>query len=101
MGFEISEATREKLSQVCQKYYVKKLSMFGSTLRGDARAESDLDILVEFIPGKIPGFFTFVDLKDDLSAIFDREVDLRTPQDLSNYFRENVVKEAQELYAVN
>lgn len=96
----IFNVDEEKLSQVCRKYYVRKLSVFGSTVHGEARDDSDLDILVEFIPGHVPGFFTFIDLQDELSAIFGRPVDLRTPQDLSKYFRDNVVKEAQQLYAV-
>ena len=89
-----------EIEKICKKYFIQKLSLFGSVLHGDARTDSDLDILVEFIPGKVPGFFTFVDLKDELSAIFGRHVDLRTPQDLSEYFRNTVVKEAQQIYAV-
>ena len=101
MQFEITEATRERVEEICRKYHVCKLSIFGSTLHGTPRPESDLDVLVEFVPGRVPGFFTFVDLKDELSVIFNRQVDLRTPQDLSEYFRDNVVKEAQQLYATH
>lgn len=100
MLFEISKTTREKLAAVCQKYYVRKLSIFGSILRGEARDDSDLDILVEFIPGHVPGF-AFARLQDELSAILGRQVDLRTAFDLSRYFREEVIKEAQPLYAAN
>ncbi|MGA2623576.1 MAG: nucleotidyltransferase family protein [Bacteroidota bacterium] len=98
MTFEISESGRQQLSQICRKYYVRKLSIFGSTLRGEERDDSDLDILVEFISGHVPGF-AFVDLQEELSAILGRTVDLRTPDDLSRYFRETVVKEAQPIYA--
>jgi predicted nucleotidyltransferase len=101
MPFEISDTTRVKLEEICRRYHVRKLSIFGSALHGDARPESDLDILVEFIPGHVPGFFTFVDLRDELSTTFDRQVDLRTSEDLSKYFRDNVVKEAQAVYASN
>ena len=100
MAFEISEIAREELSEVCQKYYVRKLSVFGSALRGEDREDSDLDILVEFVPGHVPGF-AFVDIQEELSAILGRQVDLRTPFDLSRYFREDVLKEAQSLYAAN
>ena len=96
--FEISENAREKLSQVCRKFYVRKLSVYGSVLHGEARPDSDLDILVEFIPGHVPGF-AFVDLQDELSSILGRTVDLRTPNDLSKYFCDTVVKEAQPIYA--
>lgn len=101
MSLEITESTRQKLDQVCRQYHVRRLSIFGSTLHGEARPDSDLDVLVEFEPGHTPGLFTFVDLKDDLSAILDRQVDLRTAQDLSRYFRDSVVKEAQPIYAAH
>lgn len=101
MPFELTETTRRKLTEVCTKFFVRKLSIFGSSLHGDARPDSDLDVLVEFMPGHVPGFFTFVDLQDEISAIFDRQVDLRTPEDLSKYFRDSVVKEARQIYAAN
>lgn len=100
MTFEISDTTRQKLSQICQKYYVRRLSIFGSTIRGEAHDDSDLDILVEFVPGHAPGF-AFARLERELSTIFGRQVDLRTPYDLSQYFREEVLKEAQPLYGAN
>src|SRR3989304_1452436 len=100
MAFEISGSTRERVSKVCQKYHVRRLSVFGSTLRGEARDDSDLDILVEFVPGHVPGF-AFARLERELSEIFGCQVDLRTPYDLSQYFREEVLKEAQPLYAAN
>ena len=101
MPFELTETNRRKLTEVCTRFYVRRLSIFGSTLHGEARPDSDLDVLVEFIPRHVPGFFTFVDLQDEISAIFDRQVDLRTPEDLSKYFRDSVVKEARQIYAVN
>ena len=100
MSFELSDETRERLEQVCRKYHVRKLSIFGSTVHGDARPESDLDVLVEFVPGHVLGF-AFARLERELSAIFERRVDLRTPNDLSQYFRDNVVREAQPLYVTN
>lgn len=99
MPFQISDTTRQKLDEVCQKYYVRKLSIFGSTVHGEARPDSDLDILVEFIPGHVMGLFTFAQMERELSTILGRTVDLRTPEDLSRYFRDKVVKEAQPLYA--
>ncbi|MBI4535855.1 MAG: nucleotidyltransferase family protein [Ignavibacteriae bacterium] len=97
MSFEISETTRQRLEEICRKYHVRKLSIFGSTLHGDARPDSDLDVLVEFIPGHVPGF-GFVDLQDELSTVLGRTVDLRTPEELSKYFRESVVREARQVY---
>ena len=98
MPIEITENKQEELTKLCEKFYVSKLSVFGSTLRGEAREDSDLDILVEFIPGHVPGF-AFIDLQDKLTVIFGRKVDLRTTSELSKYFRDTVVKEAQPIYA--
>ncbi len=98
MNMKLDPISLEKLSDICRRYYVQRLSLFGSRLHEDARADSDLDILVEFLPGHVPGF-AFVDLQEELSAIFGRQVDLRTPEELSKYFRETVVKEAQPIYA--
>ncbi|TLY30813.1 MAG: nucleotidyltransferase family protein [Ignavibacteria bacterium] len=100
MPYKLSEGTRQKLSHVCEKYYVRRLSIFGSTLRGEAKADSDPDILVEFIPGHVPGF-GFARLQEELSAILRRRLDLRTPFDLSRYFREDVLKEARPIYSIN
>lgn len=97
MTFEISDTTRQQLEQVCRKYHVRKLSIFGSTLHGNARPDSDLDVLVEFEPGKAPGF-AFASLQRVLSGLLGGNVDLRTPNDLSRYFRDTVVKEAKAIY---
>jgi predicted nucleotidyltransferase len=99
MLFHISDTTRRELEQVCRKYHVQKLSIFGSTLHGDARPDSDLDVLVELTPGQPMGLFTFSRLERELTKILGRNVDLRTAEDLSRYFRDRVVKEAQPLYA--
>ncbi|MBI4535858.1 MAG: nucleotidyltransferase domain-containing protein [Ignavibacteriae bacterium] len=100
MSFEISETTQQKLDLICRKYHVRKLSIFGSTLHGEARPDSDLDVLVEFIPGHVPELFRFAGLqREESSVVLSRNVDLRTAEDLSQYFRDNVVKEAQLIYA--
>jgi uncharacterized protein len=85
------------LANLCQRYHVRKLALFGSILRDDFNADSDLDILVEFEHGYTPGF-GFIDLQDELSQLFKRQVDLNTPQCLSRYFRDRVLAEAQTLY---
>ncbi len=90
----------DKLHAICERYGVKNLSIFGSLINGTSTDESDLDILVEFLPERTPGF-AFVDLEDELSALFHRKVDLHTASSLSQYFRENVVREAQMLYGYN
>jgi uncharacterized protein len=85
------------LANLCQRYHVRKLALFGSILRDDFNTDSDLDVLVEFEPGYTPGF-GFIDLQDELSKLFKRQVDLNTPQCLSRYFRDRVLAEAQTLY---
>jgi predicted nucleotidyltransferase len=90
--------TQGRLAEFCRKHHIKKLSLFGSVLRDDFRPESDIDILVEFEPGHVPGF-GIVDMEKELSQLVGRKVDLRTPKDLSRYFREQVVREAKVYYA--
>lgn len=87
----------EEIKQFCQRYSIQKLSLFGSVLRDDFTRESDVDILVEFQPGKTPGL-AIVTIEDELSNIINRKVDLRTLADLSCYFRSEVLKEAIIIY---
>lgn len=90
----------EKIAELCQQYHICWLALFGSVLRNDSHADSDIDILVEFEPGHTPGF-AFIDIQDKLSELFDRAVDLNTPQDLSHYFRAHVLAEAEVYYDRN
>lgn len=83
------------LAAFCQRHHIKSLALFGSILRDDFRPDSDIDVLVEFQPGNTPDLFTIADMEDELSPLLDnRKVDLRTPQDLSRFFRDRVVREA-------
>jgi uncharacterized protein len=87
------------LASLCQRHHIRRLALFGSVLRpDDFRPDSDLDVLVEFEPGHVPGF-AFVALQDELSALLGRRVDLHTPASLSPQFRDAVVREAEVLYA--
>ncbi|MEW6658561.1 MAG: nucleotidyltransferase family protein [Thermodesulfobacteriota bacterium] len=90
----------EKIAEFCRRYHIKKLAVFGSVLRPDFRADSDIDVLVEFDPDHIPGL-SFFTMEDELSAILGRKVDLNTPQCLSRYFRDKVLQEAVVQYAEN
>ncbi|MBE7439799.1 MAG: nucleotidyltransferase family protein [Spirochaetales bacterium] len=87
----------QALSEFCQQNHISRLAIFGSVARGDDTPESDLDVLVEFEPGKTPGF-AFFGLSDDLEKIFHREVDLNTPGFLSMHFRAEVLEQARTLY---
>lgn len=92
------KASPEKLAKFCRKHHITKLAFFGSVLREDFRPDSDIDVLVEFEPGHVPGF-GIVTMEDELSKMVGRKVDLRTPQDISRYFRDQVVREARVEYA--
>ncbi|MDO8635980.1 MAG: nucleotidyltransferase family protein [Dehalococcoidia bacterium] len=86
-----------QLTAFCRKHYIKKLSLFGSVLREDFRPDSDVDVLVEFEEGHVPGF-GIVGIENELGRLVGRKVDLRTPNGLSRYFREEVIREAKVCY---
>ena len=87
----------DRIAQFCQKNHIRKLSLFGSVLRDDFTYNSDVDVLVEFEPGNTPGF-EFVTMQEELSGMLGRKVDLNTAGFLSDYFREEIMREAQSLY---
>jgi predicted nucleotidyltransferase len=89
---------REKIKVFCQKHSIRKLSVFGSALSDDFGSDSDIDILVEFFPDRAPGLIRLAGVEIELSDILGRKVDLRTPQDLSRYFRQEVVDSAEVQY---
>ncbi|MEK7397979.1 MAG: nucleotidyltransferase family protein [Candidatus Poribacteria bacterium] len=90
--------TKEQIAEFCQKNHIKKFAFFGSVLRDDFRSDSDIDVLVE-IDKKFPvGFFKMAEMEIELSEITGRKVDLRTPNELSRYFREEVLSEAEVQY---
>jgi predicted nucleotidyltransferase len=88
---------RVAIAAFCRRHHIQRLALFGSVLRDDFTPESDVDVLVEFEPGHVPGF-AFFDLQEELSGLLGRKVDLHTPGSLSRYFRERVVSEAQDQY---
>ena len=91
---------QSQIASFCRQHHIKKLSFFGSVLRDDNRADSDLDLLVEFKPGHVPGFFGIAHLERELAELFGvTEMDLRTPEDLSRYFRDEVLASAEVQYA--
>jgi predicted nucleotidyltransferase len=93
---------KEELAQFCQRHHIRKLSLFGSVLRDDFRPESDIDFLVEFEPGKTPSFFKIVSMEMEISELLEgRKIDLRTPNELSIYFRDRVMTEAVVQYVRN
>ena len=90
---------KSKVADFCRRNGVRRLALFGSVLRPDFTPQSDIDVLVEFQPGKTVGFFELYDMEQELSRVFGgRKVDLNTPQCLSKYFREEVLAEAEVEY---
>jgi predicted nucleotidyltransferase len=86
------------LDDFCRRNHIRRLALFGSVLRADFSAESDVDVLVEYQPGHIPGL-AFIDHQEELSNLFGRRVDLNTPASLSRYFRDQVLREAEVIYS--
>ena len=94
------EVPKEQVAAFCQLHHIRRLAIFGSALRPDFGPDSDIDVLVEFDPDHIPGLFGVARMERELSALFEgRKVDLRTKEDLSRYFRQRVVEEAEVQYA--
>ena len=89
----------KEIEKFCKKHHICKLSLFGSALRDDFTKESDVDILVEFEPGQVVGFFRLAGIEIELSKMLKRKVDLRTPAELSRYFRQEVIDTAEVQYA--
>jgi uncharacterized protein len=91
---------KEQIGDFCRRRHIRRLAVFGSALRSDFKESSDIDILVEFEPEHIPGLFGMARMERELSALLGgRKVDLRTPEDLSRYFRQEVLNEAEVQYA--
>ena len=87
------------LAEVCRRYGVKELSLFGSAVRGELRPESDIDVMVEFEPGVRVGLIAFESLVSDLEALMGRPVDLVTKRGLKPWIRPEVLKQARVIYA--
>lgn len=90
---------KTQIAEFCRRNHIRQLAVFGSALRADFRPDSDLDILVEFEPEHVPGLFGLGRMERELSSLIGRKVDLRTPEDLSRYFRAKVLAEAEVQYA--
>ena len=91
------DVDRDRIADFCRRHHVRRLAFFGSVLRTDFRPDSDVDVLVEFEAGKVPGL-EFFDLQEELGAIVGRRVDLVTPGFLSRYIRNRVLREAEVAY---
>jgi uncharacterized protein len=89
-----------KIAEICRRYGIHKLALFGSALTGRFNDSSDIDILVDFQPWERVGFFRLAEIEDALGPLLGgRKIDLRTPMDLSRYFRDQVARDALVIYA--
>jgi predicted nucleotidyltransferase len=88
---------KEEIARFCRRHHIQRLALFGSVVRDDFRPDSDVDVLVQFEPGKAPGW-EFFGMQDELTQLLGRNVDLNTPGFLSRYFRDRVLAEAETVY---
>ena len=100
MGFDLGVA-EEQLRAFCERNQIARLSLFGSALRGEMREDSDIDLLVEFRPRAEISLLDLAGMEIELTEMAGRKVDLRTPAELSQYFRGKVVASSQVLYAAS
>ncbi len=91
------EIPKDRIAEFCRRNHIRRLALFGSVLRDDFGPESDVDVLVEFEPGRTPGL-RFFGMEIELSEMLGRKVDLNTPGFLSDYFRDEVLAEAEVQY---
>jgi predicted nucleotidyltransferase len=89
---------RAAVADFSRRYHIRRLALFGSVLRESFRTDSDVDVLVEFEVGQSIGLIRLAGIERELSELLGRKADLRTPADLSRYFREEVVRSAEVLY---
>ena len=87
----------ERIRSFCRRHHIRRLALFGSVLRDDFMPDSDVDVVVEFESGHIPGLDFFA-MQDELSTILGRTVDLNTPGFLSTHFRDRALADAEVQY---
>ena len=88
------------IARFCESHHIRRLALFGSQLKGTARLDSDIDLLVEFDAGRVPGLIGVAAMEIELSDLLGgKRIDMRTPEDLSHYFRAEIVRTAEVQYA--
>src|SRR3989338_4109631 len=95
---EIKQKIKEAVEKDPLKENIQKVSLFGSYVHGSFKNDSDVDVLIEFTPTASIGFFELARIKRNMEKHADKEVDLLTPEAISKYFREEVLKEAEIIY---
>ena len=92
------EVAEQDIAAFCRRWKITELLLFGSAARGELRPDSDIDLLVEFEPDATPSLLDMARIEAELSSLLGRQVDLRTAEDLSRYFRDEVVRNAEVQY---
>ena len=99
MTLGIVQVDEVRLARICHAYGVRELSVFGSAAHDSMRPDSDIDLLVEFLPTTEPGLLDHAGLMLDLSELFGRKVDLISKNGLKPLIRDSVIRESRRLYA--
>ena len=88
----------DDIADFCRRHNIARMALFGSVVRDDFNSESDVDILVEFLPGREPGYIRLAAMEDELSGMIGRRAEFNTPDSLSKYFIDEVIREARPIY---
>jgi predicted nucleotidyltransferase len=94
----LNSLPKEQIAGFCKNNHIKKMAVFGSILTDRFGPNSDVDFLAEFDPDHIPNLFKIVDMEEQLAEIIGKKVDLRTPKDMSHFFRDEVISKAKVIY---
>ena len=95
---EIKKKIKEAIEKNPHKEDIKKVFLFGSYAKGTAKKNSDVDVLIEFKPSALVGFFKFVEIQDSIGNHIGKTVDLLTPEAISKYFRDEVLSQSESIY---
>jgi uncharacterized protein len=98
-SLDLPDLRDPSVARICASRGIRRLALFGSRLKGLQRPDSDIDLLVEFEPGRVPGLLALSAIEIELGQVLGRRVDLRTAQDLSRHFRDEVLRSARTVYA--
>lgn len=96
---EVLQKSKSKIAEICRRYQIRELSLFGSQMRGDSNNDSDFDFLVEFQPEAKVDYFKYFEIQEELEKIVDKKVDLVPKTGLKNLIRGQVLAEAEIIYA--
>jgi uncharacterized protein len=100
LGEDRIKASSTQIAEFCQRWHIVEFALFGSVLRKDFRPDSDIDVLVTFAPNPGWSLFDWVDMKDELEALFQRTVDIADKEGLKNpYRRHEILQTHQVIYA--